>query len=222
MNKKSEKKYIIYVIIFVVFMISISFAISYAFVNVTSPNNFETEKIDSSVECLDITYSETGTLSLTEQYPVMDSVGESSNPVNVTITNTCTTGANINYTLVLTSLYKPTAGTNEDNYIADSKIKVQVKKGTNEVVSSKMLNSITSTITTGNIFNYLNNDFRTRNNVKDYTIRTHYIIATGSLVSSGNASDTYSVRLWIDYNEGGSNSSTQGLPFAAAISAVVA
>lgn len=216
MKKNNSLVYISYAILFVASITIIGIAATYAFVSGNESNSFGSYPVTSSVDCIDLSYSENGAISLTNQYPVTDDVGGTKAPVTVTVRNTCSN--QISYYLLLTTLTKSGI-----NYMNDNQVKIKVFKGDTNIIPAKMVSTLPG-LSSGNIYTYLTNDLKTRTNVSSYTPRASYYLASSatSYTVNGGATDTFTVRLWIDYNEGtGGNNSTQGKSFTAAISAIV-
>ncbi len=220
-NKKKNKTFslIIYSVFLVVCLTILGITVSYAFVGITSSNNYGSYTAKASIECIDLAYNESGVITLNDQYPLKDPDGLKLQPVVVTIRNTCSNA--VTFDLAFTSLIKT-----DKQYINDNQIKINVQSAntnTTRMVSSlSPLNS-----SSGNAYTYLTNDLRNRTTVKDYAIRSSYYIFKGTSVNA-NSTNTYSIRIWIDYYEGDTtqtgqkNNDTQGKSYAAAISAIVA
>ena len=192
-NKKNK------IIILIVLLLVLGIGVAYAYVAITASNNFGTRTASALMECLDITYSESGTINLTNQYPVEDSVGLSGTPVTVTITNTCTSNsANINYTLALATLR------NASGYIADTAIRSNVKRTVGTASETTLIDttylSNYSTLTSGNVYTYINNKISSLASTNIYTNKTIYRIDSSSIAN--NTTVVYKLYLWVDYYEG--------------------
>ena len=215
MNKNKTKFYIINAMLLVVLIGIIGISASYAFINVTtSTTEFTNPKINSSIECVDLTYNETAVINLDHKYPLTDTQGAQEKPLTVTITNSCSN--EVVYSLVISSLTKD--GT---DFMNDNQVKIKVEKNSAEQIQTKILSELTTVDANSNAYKYLTTDLTNRENVKDYSHRASYYIVQDVTLGS-NGTDTYSVRLWIDYNEGGNNNSTEGKSFAATLSSIVA
>ncbi len=207
-NKSKSTYYVMHALLIVILLLVIGISLSYAYVESDSQNNFNSYTATSSVPCVNLTYSESGVIQLTDQIPVNDEKGSQLSPLTITVTNSCSNP--VKYSLFMTSL------TNGGNYIEDSKIKIKVESQSTNVGPS-MVSSL-SQINSGNVtYNQLNSNLSSRDNVKGYTPRTSYYITNSSsaVEIASNTTHTYQVRLWIDYNEGGENNSTQGKSYAA-------
>lgn len=224
-QKEKNVKFLFYIIVGVVLLIGITLVATYAFFTVTTTKTSTLGNINSATECINVSYSETGKISLDYNYPISDSFALSKiTPVTVTVTNNCTNNASaIPYTLAITSLKK------SSGYISDSAIRLNVsrKVGSNAestLKSTNYLNSLTS-LTSGNAYTYLMNDLNSRNGMSSYTTKDSYLIDSSTVAN--NSINTYKIYLWIDYYEGDTtktglnNNTTQGLDFASAISLVV-
>ena len=204
--------YIAYLIVFISIIAILGIAGTYAYINVNTENKFGTKSINASVACVELEYTESGTIGLTGvQYPISDDEGAKTTPVAVTVKNTCSD--TISYNLVISSLTK-----DDTTYMEDSKVRIQVMKDSAALISTKGLNELTP-ITEGNIYTYLTGDLQARNIDKDYKHRASYYIAQNTSLES-NATDTYSIRMWIHETNQPDNS-TQGQDFAVALSTVV-
>ena len=125
-NNSGIRSYIAYAIVFVTLLIVLTAGATYAFFKVNSSDFSTSSTINSTMDCLNISYSETGTIDLDYQYPITDTFALQDNnvePITVTVTNNCTNnGGSINYTLALTSLSE------DSGYIPDNKMRVNVKR----------------------------------------------------------------------------------------------
>ncbi len=204
--------YIAYLIVFISIIAILGIAGTYAYINVNTENKFGTKSINASVACVELEYTESGTIGLTGvQYPISDDEGAKTTPVVVTVKNTCSD--TISYNLVISSLTK-----DDESYMPDEKVYIQVTKNNNPLITTKGLNTL-DTITTGNIYTYLTNDLQAREHVKDYKHRASYYVAQNASLNT-ETTDTYNIRMWIhETNE--EDNSTQGQDFAVALSTVV-
>ena len=224
-KKESNFKYLFYAIVLVVILIGITIAITYAYFNVSTSKSSTLSNINATMECIDIDYSEVGTISLDYNYPITDTFALANiTPVTVTVTNNCTsTSSSIPYTLAITSL-KGSVG-----YLSDGTIRFNVSRkvgsgAESTFKSTNYLNSL-SKLTSGNTYTYLMNDLNSRNGISAYSSKTTYIIDDTTIAN--NTINVYKIYLWVDYYEGDTtqtglnNNTTQGLDFASAISLVV-
>lgn len=205
-NKSKSTYYVMHALLIVILLLVIGISLSYAYVESDSRNNFNSYTATSSVPCVNLTYNESEVIHLENQIPLNDEQGAKTNPVTITVTNSCPNS--VKYSLFMTSL------TNGSNYIEDNKIKIMVSGQTtiNNIVNS--LNQLNN----GNVtYTQLINNLNTRDTVRGYTHRASYYITNNSSAVEipSNTTHTYQVRLWIDYNEGGDNNSTQGKSYAA-------
>ena len=232
-NEMKASSYLIYAILFVTILILTGITVAYAYFKVETTHSETLSNINVTMDCVDIAYSETGTIDLDYNYPITDTYAMANvKPVTVTVTNNCTANTeNVNYTLAITSL---SDGTTE-NYIQDNQIRMNVAKKAGNSSETTLINttylSNLTTLTTGNAYTYLNSDLASRPGVTSYTTRKSYVIDTGSI---GNGIiNTYKIYLWVDYYEGDANAyegeehdttydnTTENHDFAAAISLVV-
>lgn len=224
-EKESNINYLFYAITVVAILIGLTFAITYAYFRVTTSKSSTLGNISASMECIDIAYSETGTISLDYNYPVTDTFALANiTPVTVTVTNHCTNNTEaVPYTLAITSL------SNDTGYISDSAIKMNVSRkvgtGTEGTFKSTTYLSSYTTLTSGNTYDYLINDLNSRSSVANYANKTTYIIDDSTITN--NSVNTYKIYLWVDYYEGDTtqtglnNNTTEGLDFSSAISLIV-
>ena len=224
-NKTKKESYFVYAILFVVILVLVGITVTYAFFQVETNYSNTLGSVNATMECINISYSESNTINLDYNYPITDSYALSNvTPVTVQVKNNCTNNtAAVNYTLALTSL------SNSTGYIADSKIRINAKRklgsaSETTLVSTKYLNSLTK-LTSGNAYTYLTQDLSSRASVKSYANKTSYTIDSGTIANG--VTNTYKVYLWVDYYEGDTthtglnDNSTEGQNFAAAISLVV-
>ena len=222
---KTRKALLIIIGLLILLLLSIQVAHAYYTVRTTSSETLGT--IKSNIDCIDISYSETGDISLNAKYPVTDEYALANfTPVTVTVTNNCTSGIdNVPYVLALTTL------SNGTGYIPDNKVKTSVKRTINSGPKGTLINadyvSNLSPIPTGNTLTYLTNDLTSRNNVNysSYTSKNNYYIDINSI--GYGKTNTYEIYLWIDYYEGDTTqeninaNSTQNSNFKAAVSLVL-
>lgn len=224
-EKNSNINYLVYAIVLVVILIVATFAITYAYFNVSTSKSSTLSNVTATMECIDIAYSETGTISLDYNYPITDTFALANiTPVTVTVTNNCTSNsAAIPYTLAITSL------SNSSGYLSDSAIRMNVTRKVGSasettLKSTNYLNTLT-TLTSGNTYTYLMNDLNNRSGMSSYATKTTYIIDSSSI--GNNTINVYNIYLWVDYYEGDTtqtglnNNTTEGLDFASAISLIV-
>ncbi len=196
---KGIKSYIYYVAIIVVVLIITIVTFSYAYFDaVDKNNNNATVNIGGKTACIDVEVSGNTINNLTYNYPITDDFALQNNhvtPIEVTVTNTCTEGDAIDYSIILTAL---STGT---NYIPDSKIKVKVDKvigstSPENVISTKMLNTMTSLPngTTKTLLEQKINDLENKK-YSSYT-KSSYVIEAGK-VENGKPVK-YKTYLWID------------------------
>lgn len=221
-TSKIIKKNSLIIILFIILISSIG--VAYAYFHITTSNDDSLARINASLECLDISFSEENTISLQNQYPITDEYALANlTPVEVTVTNNCANVGNVNYTLALTTLK------NSTGYISDNAIKTNMKINLNNtgdkvLKSSNYLTSLNK-IEDGSLYNYLINNLNEREDTKNYIEKTIYKIDSASL-STGKV-NKYKIYLWIDYYEGDTtqsglnNNTTMGLDFKSAISLVI-
>ena len=97
-----------YVLFFVALFFVIGIALSYAYLGVNAINTSTKSNLGSSLQCMNISYSESDILDLDYNFPVKDSYALANIiPVNITVTNNCPSGEGIvTYTLAISSLFK--------------------------------------------------------------------------------------------------------------------
>jgi hypothetical protein len=123
--KKRIKRKSLIIIVFLILLSSIS--VAYAYYRIATSYDETLARINASIDCIDISYSEENTISLENQYPITDeyALGHLT-PVEVTVTNRCTNNiGNVNYTLALTTLRNATG------YIEDSAIRTNIRRNLN-------------------------------------------------------------------------------------------
>lgn len=223
-DKKNIKTSIYYVIILVLVLLISAVTVSYAYINVVSEsNNSANTTVSGKTECVNISLEnvDSTTYSLTYNYPITDTFAASNvKPIKVKITNSCAAGQSaIDYTVVLTTLADKASS---DTYIPASKIKVKVDKqiGSNNkanMITTSLLNKVKLLPDNSTTKTILNNKLADKKFTETYY--EHYVLEKGQIAS--NTSITYETYLWIDYNEGNENESTQGKNFKTIISVVV-
>ena len=131
-----KKRNVITIIILVTIIITTIISFSYAYFMVSTVSDSTLGSITSSLECLDISYSESTSINMANQYPVTDEYAINNyTPLTITVTNNCTNNTNdVNYLLALTTLKD-----NSDNYILDNQMKILLKK---QIDSNEEINSI--------------------------------------------------------------------------------
>jgi len=230
-EKENKRNYILYAIIFVLVVSILTFAATFAYLNVTTSKSSTLAQATASAECLNISYSGSNNIKLDYQYPITDTYALANiTPVTVTVTNNCTNNsAAIPYTLAITSLSK------SSGHISDNKIRMHVKRkvgsASETVLKSNNYLSNSTELTSGNTYTHIINNLNSKNDVSSYTTKTTYTIDSSTIANS--AVTTYKVYLWVDYYEGDSaaysgsahnstyDGTTEGLDFAAALSLVV-
>lgn len=231
-NERNNKiDYIIFAVIFVVVICSLTFAATYAYFKVSTSKSETLASVSATAECLDIDYGGSNNITLDYQYPITDAYALANiTPVTITVTNNCTNNAAaIPYTLAITSL------ANSSGYINDSKIRMHVKGkiGSNSegVLRNNNYLSNTTQLTTGSVYDNIMSDLNKRSDASSYTNKITYNIDSTTIANK--TVNTYRVYLWVDYYEGDSavysgslhdtsyDGTTEGKKFAAAISLVV-
>lgn len=198
---KGIKSYIYYIVILVVVLIITIVTFSYAYFDaVDKENDSATVNIGGKTACISVTLSGEPVTSLTYNYPISDTFALENGhvtPIDVTITNTCTDGDSIDYSVILTAL------SNGDSYISADKIKVKVSKSTNsngetEVVSTQLLNSLNKLNEETTTYTLLKKKLDELESKKyaEYQ-KGSYIVDTGK-ISHGDTI-VYKTYLWIDY-----------------------
>ncbi len=200
--KESNKKYLMYAVMFVVLLIIVTVTSTYAYFQVNVTGSIANSTITTTTDCIDISIANdsSGNISLPFNYPVTDSYATSTitNPVEVQVKNNCSN--KVSYSLILTTLTK-----SGESSIASSKIRYQVKKkiGTESEVVWKKPNYLTSLqmLPTGNTTSeLLNKELDSKSATSSYNNRESYVIDGTSI--EGNTTNTYKIYLWVDYYEG--------------------
>lgn len=229
--EEKNTNYLTYAIAMVVLLIAATFAITFAYYKVDTTFDSTLVDISASLECIDLELSSSGnTLSLSYNYPITDELAQTTGsitPVTISVTNNCSTSKN--YTLALSTL---SLTNSTSSYIEDSKIRFKVVKNNDTYKSAAYLNSLGEVSTTNQAYKDLtgtNGELATK--YPDYTVKKIYAIEDEQTILT-NATNTYSIYLWVDYYEGDSNmytgtssthdesydNTTAGKKFAAAIS----
>ena len=221
-KKFDLRKTMLYMIAFGILFLSVLLASSYAYFNVDTTNTNRLGNITGSIDCLGVVYSESGTIILNNEAPVTDQYALANyTPVTITVTNNCSNSTF--YYLTFSSL------ANATGYIPDSKINIAVDKKTgNEsyyrVVNPKFVSNLTSIASTDNLNIILTSDLNRRNETKNYTNKTNYVLDADNLAAG--ATRNYKVYLWVDYYEGDTtqtglnNNTTQGLDYKGSLGVV--
>lgn len=236
--KKNEKmgEYIGYSIIIVIILIGIGVIATYAFLNIDTTKSSTTGAASVNADCLAVNVSE-DILKLSINYPITDTYAKSNvTPIKVTITNACTTGVALNYTLALTSLTSKTIDSqnNYTGHIQDNKLRLYVYKTVNSSISYSTTVKNNSYLSDVDVLSakYLNSELATKFG-SSYNIKTHRKLDSDTI--SPGASKTYNVQLWVDYYEGDKtmytdssathdtsyDNSTQGLKYSGVLSVSV-
>ena len=221
-NVNNKRRNMIYIIIFGILLLSILFSASYAYFSVDTTNTNKLGNIIGNIDCVGVVYSESDTISLENNYPVTDEYALANyTPVTVTVTNNCS--ASTFYYLTFSSL------ANNTGYIPDNKINIAADKKTgNEsfyrVINTKFVSYLTEIPSADTLNTVLTNDLNRRNETKNFTNKTNYVLDADYLASG--VTRTYRVYLWVDYYEGDvtetglNNNTTQGLDYKASIGVV--
>ena len=225
-NMITNRKYLVYVIVFVLLLIVLTAAGTYAYFKIQITSQSGTV-VGMAFDCMDITYSEENTINLEGQYPISDEYAlENLTPLTITVTNNCSYNEEpINYILTLTSL------SNNVGYIPDNKMRIAVKKQlegssvsgnrwSEEVIvkPQSYLNSLTS-INSGFVYSQIMGSLSNRNDTNGFTNKNVYQIDYSSI--NNGESFVYKVYVWIDYYEGDTthtglnDNSTEGFDFVA-------
>lgn len=190
------------VIIIITLIIVIGLGISFAYFYINTSYDESLANINSNIECLDISFEDSNLISLRNSYPMTDDYALSHlTPVTINVTNNCTNAVNDSYySLVLTTL------SNETGYIDDNKIRTKIIRNINnngaEVLKNTNYLNTLNLATEGNVYNLIINDLNKRNDVKNYSNKTVYIVDNSSI--GAGETNTYNIYLWIDYYEGDS------------------
>ena len=161
----------------IMILVTITIGTSYSYYSIageqTDPNKLATT-------CFNISYTEgTSSINLPATYPMSEASANSLSPYTFTITNTCSTGASINYVVTLNTLTAsmPSLPLNLLRYRLDQTAPSAVT-GTSNVLSSASTYDLNTSVKS------------------EQGINTSYNLATGSLAPGESA--TYNLRLWID------------------------
>ncbi len=242
-NKKKKSKLRIATLILLGFLIIslIFLSAGFAFFQVENTDGESVTHGTINLDCLQIEYTEEGTLSPDYAYPIKDEYAlEHITPIKVKITNTCEANLeDINYSLVLTTL------TNSDNNITSDKMRVNSKRSLNLVPASEpssydnflkpsYLSSL-SELTNEYSKEALESDILNREKdgakvFEGYTVVDSRVIDENFIKS--NSESVYEIQLWIDYYEvdsgvysgsghdGSFDNSTKNSTFVGALSVV--
>lgn len=217
-EKKAFRVAFAYALVFALVLIVFGVTGTYAYYNVTISGTSGTTSISANTPCFNVTLSDTGAYNLKYNYPITDTFatsGSNITPLTVTVKNSCSSGNAIPYKLYLTTL--PVANTN----IPNSAMKINVKKGTTQVIPTKKISELTTE--TANVDTIKKAIQAKGTSAAGLVNGLYYSITSGSVSPSGT--DTYSFIMWIDYNEGGTgttnNNSTAGKKFSAIVSAII-
>lgn len=166
-------------ILTIMILVTITVGTSYSYYSIASeqanPNELATT-------CFEISFSEgsNGSINLAATYPMSDANALSRlTPYNFTVTNTCTSGADINYVVTLNTL------TNPASTMPLTKLKYRINNNnTGEGVTSLLSNATPYNLGLAG------------NTEEAQDINTSYNLATGTL--SPSESVTYNLYLWVD------------------------
>lgn len=227
--KSINKVDIILAIILLLIISLVIMLFSYARYYAEGVNSTTTSTIQGSFECLDISTSQTGVLSLNKNYPVTDNYAlENFTPVIVTLTNNCSASTSaIPYILSLANLYQKSLDYNT-KYIPSNKIRLKVLKtvgaeAETTKIDTNFLSNVSTFTTDSNAYKYTMTHYNNDETYKDYSIKDLYNIDVTTI--SSNKSIVYKVYLWIDYYEGDPSrvggedydNTTQGLNFESSL-----
>ena len=200
-----DKKKKLFILVAILFLIGIGVSYAYFSVEVETLESLTT--INAKTACLDVSLTEANTISLSNQAPIKDADAENLTPVTVTVTNNCTTGEDIYYSLLFTSLK------NSSGYVPDNKARILVKRnlanaGEQVFKVTDYVSNLTN-ISSGAMYTYVMNKMNSQ--FSGYTTKTIYKIDSTSI--GKGKSNVYKIYLWLDYWEGdttlsGSNNNT--------------
>jgi len=160
-------------VITIMILITITIGTSYSYYSVSdvqeNPNNVSTT-------CFKINFTDQNPISLTNSYPMAEATALAKTPYQFTITNTCTTGTDIKYDVLLNTLTNPAS-----NLTPYLRYKLEEVGGTAQA-SAKITSAATYTLAS---------DIKTSE-----SIDTSYKLASGTLAPG--ASKTYKLYIWID------------------------
>ena len=87
-KEKNKRKNLMYIIIFGILFLLVLLSATYAYFTANTSNTNSTLTINGSIDCLNITYSETNVINLSNKYPITDEYALANlTPVTVTVTN---------------------------------------------------------------------------------------------------------------------------------------
>lgn len=171
-------------ILTIMILVTIAIGTSYAFFSVSGTQS-GTNTL--STTCFSVSFTDGDSISLNEAgsyaYPMSDASAESLDPYIFTITNTCGSGADIKYMVILS-----TYSDNESLANALSPTLIRYSLGTNSSSIVKTLGE-QDTYDLSNISDDSLND-----------LGTAYILAEGTLAADSNVE--YNLRLWINESAG--------------------
>ena len=227
----SNKVDIILLSIFIVIIFLIVMLFSYAYYSVDLATDTSNARLTAALECIDVDYSETGAISLNENYPVTDSYAfDNIEPIIVTVTNNCSTNIGpVDYQISLSTIYK-TLSNYVEEYIPAEKMRLLVTKtvGANfEGVKYNARYLTEAPLLSDNLkaYEYITNNFENDSSFDEYSIKDVYDIDLDSI--ENNQVNVYKIYLWIDYFEGDTteqglnNNSTKGLKFESSVALTI-
>jgi surface protein len=204
-EKKFSKRNILLLIIFLMIVALVWLGGTYAFFRVSTGYDDTLSNVNIEFQdCLDVTYSESNVINLSNQYPISDSYALANlTPATVSITNNCE--VSLNYTLVLTSLSNDPVAQNDPEYIPDDAMKISLKYSddgeTYETLKSpRYLYDVSTVGSSTALYTYLMNYYDDDETAQDYANRTLYKL--DSFYVEAGETNTYQTYLWIDYYEG--------------------
>ncbi len=168
-------------ILTIMILVTITIGTSYSYYSIASE---QTDPNELATTCFDISYSEgsNGSINLATTYPMNETNALSRlTPYEFTITNTCSTGADINYAVTLNTLTNPASTLP----LSTLRYKLNQTSPTSITGTSGLLGS-------ASVYD-LNASIKS-----DEGIDTSYSLATGSLAPGSSV--TYNLYLWIDEN----------------------
>lgn len=231
-KEKTNWKYLIYVITFVLVLIVVAVAVTYAYFLITTSKEESISEVNAQMACMDFTYSETNTIELEYLWPISDEFALANlTPVTITVTNNCENSEDsINYVLALTN---GVIAAEEEMFLKGDTIRIYATKkvDTNEeeeLIKTDYLNSLT-VLEPGNAADYVNAYLKSLMGVDDLEavgfLATNYVIDDSTLASKSTV--VYNIYLWVDYYEGDTthtglkDNTTEGKIFAGIISGAI-
>lgn len=163
----------------IMILVTITIGTSYSYYSVASE---QTDPNKLATTCFNISYTEgSNSINLPATYPMSEASANSLTPYTFTITNSCSTGADINYVVTLNTLTAsmPTLPLNLLRYRLD-----QTAPSTVNGISGVLSNASTYDLGVA------------LNDPSAQGINTSYNLATGTLAPGESV--TYNLRLWID------------------------